>query len=133
MEFMGNNGHAPALPILCGFASVSHAVACARCERTNPNAWRKTEFFDSLTLRTPSVSYPFVITTAGGFFLQKQWETRHPVSRCFNMHLLFPDRNPNLAVIVLILRPFGIIHRIVVHFNIVTSCNLVILAVWQPF
>ena len=49
---MGNDGHVPALPILCGFASVSHAVACARCERTNPNACRKTEFFDSLKAET---------------------------------------------------------------------------------
>ena len=48
MEFMGNDGHAPVLPILCGFASVSHTVACARCERTNLNACRKTKFFDSL-------------------------------------------------------------------------------------
>ena len=55
MEFMGNDGHAPALPILCGFASVSHTVACARCERTNPNACRKTKFFDSLPPALPVV------------------------------------------------------------------------------
>ena len=31
---MGNDGHAPALPILCGFASVSHTVACARTNKS---------------------------------------------------------------------------------------------------
>ena len=34
MEFMGNDGHAPSLPILCGFASVSHTVACARTNKS---------------------------------------------------------------------------------------------------
>ena len=31
---MGNAGHAPALPIPCGFASVSHTVACARTNKS---------------------------------------------------------------------------------------------------
>ncbi len=43
MVIMGNDGHVPALSIHCGFASVSHAVACERCERLNAS-W-ETEFF----------------------------------------------------------------------------------------
>ena len=46
MEFMGNDGHALSLPILCGFASVSHTVACARTNKSE--CLSENEIFDSL-------------------------------------------------------------------------------------
>ena len=62
MEFMGNDGHAPSLPILCGFASVSHTVACARTNKSE--CLSKNEVFRQSGLGTYNLgTSPFVMVS----------------------------------------------------------------------
>ena len=51
---MGNDGHAPSLPILCGFASVSHTVACARTNKSE--CLSKNEVFRQSEAENPNAT-----------------------------------------------------------------------------